>query len=74
MNLLDDTVEMVRSNKGGAKIIHRGYMYTVHKKKVGGIRWRCARRILHCKVKYIHVPLFIYLWHAYGRIPDIRPF
>lgn len=50
MSLLDDTVEMVRSNKGGAKIIHRGYMYTVHKKKVGGIRWRCARRILHCKV------------------------
>ncbi|GLV38434.1 uncharacterized protein CBL_13015 [Carabus blaptoides fortunei] len=46
---LDDQVELLRSNKGGAKIIHKGYMYTVHKKKYNRIRWRCSQRTLHCK-------------------------
>ncbi|KAK9745309.1 FLYWCH zinc finger domain [Popillia japonica] len=46
----NDEVEIIRSNKGGLKLIHRGYMYTVHKKRLtGGIRWRCSRRSLHCK-------------------------
>ncbi|KAJ8984152.1 hypothetical protein NQ317_017803 [Molorchus minor] len=45
-----DTVEYIKSNKGGVKIIYMGYMYTVHKnKKCGGIRWRCAQRSLNCK-------------------------
>lgn len=49
---MDDKVEIIRSNKGGMKIIHRGYMYTVHKKRQsGGIRWRCTQRSLHCKVR-----------------------
>lgn len=48
---MDDSVEIIRSNKGGMKIIHKGYMYTVHKKRQsGGIRWRCTQRSLHCKV------------------------
>lgn len=47
-----EEIEYVRSNKGGPKIIHSGYMYTVHKnKKCGGIRWRCAQRSLNCKVR-----------------------
>lgn len=50
----NDEVEIIRSNKGGLKLIHRGYMYTVHKKRLtGGIRWRCSRRSLHCKVYFI---------------------
>lgn len=47
-----DQVEWLRSNKGGAKIIHKGYMYTIHKKRYGRIRWRCAQRTLHCKVSF----------------------
>ncbi|KAF5275125.1 hypothetical protein FQA39_LY18683 [Lamprigera yunnana] len=47
---MNDNVEIIRSNKGGLKLIHRGYMYTVHKKRQGGgIRWRCTQRSLHCK-------------------------
>ncbi|KAK5638083.1 hypothetical protein RI129_012378 [Pyrocoelia pectoralis] len=47
---MNDSVEIIRSNKGGLKLIHRGYMYTVHKKRQGGgIRWRCTQRSLHCK-------------------------
>lgn len=43
-------VEIIRSNKGGFKLIHMGYMYTVHKRRQGGgIRWRCSQRSLHCK-------------------------
>lgn len=48
----DDTIEYIKSNKGGVKIIYKGYMYTVHKsKKSGGIRWRCAQRSLLCRVR-----------------------
>ncbi|XP_025833518.1 uncharacterized protein LOC108743322 isoform X2 [Agrilus planipennis] len=47
---MNDALEFIRSNKGGMKIIHRGYMYTVHKKRQGGgIRWRCTQRSLNCK-------------------------
>ncbi|KAK4878681.1 hypothetical protein RN001_011187 [Aquatica leii] len=47
---MNDNVEIIRSNKGGLKLIHRGYMYTVHKKRQGGgIRWRCTQRSWHCK-------------------------
>ncbi|KAJ8917350.1 hypothetical protein NQ315_002372 [Exocentrus adspersus] len=45
-----DQIEYVKSNKGGVKIIYKGYMYTVHKnKKCGGVRWRCAQRSFNCK-------------------------
>jgi hypothetical protein len=48
---MEEQVEVIKSNKGGMKVIHKGYMYTVHKKRqCGGIRWRCAQRSLHCKV------------------------
>lgn len=51
---MEDYVEIIRSNKGGLKLIHKGYMYTVHKKRQsGGIRWRCTQRGLHCKVPFI---------------------
>ncbi|CAH1382100.1 unnamed protein product, partial [Tenebrio molitor] len=47
---MEEQVEVIKSNKGGMKVIHKGYMYTVHKKRqCGGIRWRCAQRSLHCK-------------------------
>lgn len=54
-NPLGKNVEIIRSNKGGMKLIHKGYMYTVHKRQSGGIRWRCSQRSLHCKV----APYFI---------------
>lgn len=50
MSEINDDVELIRSNKGGLKLIHRGYMYTVHKKRQsGGVRWRCSQRSLQCK-------------------------
>lgn len=50
---MEEFVEIIRSNKGGLKLIHKGYMYTVHKKRQnGGIRWRCTQRGLHCKVVF----------------------
>ncbi|GJQ85403.1 hypothetical protein Trydic_g10177 [Trypoxylus dichotomus] len=50
MSEVDDKAEIIRSNKGGLKLIHRGYMYTVHKKRRSGeIRWRCCQRRSHCK-------------------------
>lgn len=57
---MNDNVEIIRSNKGGMKIIHRGYMYTVHKKRQGGgIRWRCTQRSLHCKVNIIVILIIL---------------
>ncbi|XP_048516029.1 protein jim lovell-like isoform X2 [Athalia rosae] len=42
-------VRVVLSNKGGPKVIHRGFMYTLHKKQPNNIRWRCVGRTLHCR-------------------------
>ncbi|XP_046421009.1 general transcriptional corepressor CYC8-like [Neodiprion fabricii] len=44
-----NTAEVVLSNKGGPKVIHRGFMYTLHKKQPNTIRWRCVGRTLHCR-------------------------
>lgn len=41
--------QVVLSNKGGPKLIHRGYMYTLHKKQPYNIRWRCVSRTMHCR-------------------------
>ena len=40
---------MVLSNKGGPKVIHNGYMYTLHKKQAHTIRWRCVLRAYLCR-------------------------
>ena len=40
---------MVLSNKGGPKVIHNGYMYTLHKKQPYNIRWRCVGRSFYCR-------------------------
>ncbi|KAL2715981.1 hypothetical protein V1478_013657 [Vespula squamosa] len=46
----DDSVpEIVLSNKGGPKLIHNGYMYTMHKKQPQHIRWRCVGRTTYCR-------------------------
>ncbi|XP_014212144.1 uncharacterized protein LOC106642027 isoform X2 [Copidosoma floridanum] len=47
--ILDDEPEVVLSNKGGPKLIHRGFMYTLHKRQPTSIRWRCVLRTQHCK-------------------------
>ncbi|XP_048266856.1 protein tramtrack, beta isoform isoform X1 [Bombus terrestris] len=44
-----NVAEVVLSNKGGPKLIHHGYMYTLHKKQPYNIRWRCVRRTMHCR-------------------------
>ncbi|XP_078050981.1 uncharacterized protein LOC144477263 isoform X2 [Augochlora pura] len=44
-----NVAEVVLSNKGGPKLIHRGYMYTLHKKQPYNIRWRCVGRTMHCR-------------------------
>ncbi|XP_076687151.1 uncharacterized protein LOC143378918 isoform X1 [Andrena cerasifolii] len=44
-----NVAEVVLSNKGGPKLIHCGYMYTLHKKQPYNIRWRCVNRTMHCK-------------------------
>lgn len=41
--------QVVLSNKGGPKVIHQGFMYTLHKKQPNNIRWRCVGRTLHCR-------------------------
>lgn len=67
---MDDCVEIIRSNKGGLKLIHKGYMYTVHKKRQnGGVRWRCTQRALHCKVAYL-----LHTTHKFDSIPFILLF
>ncbi|XP_028523063.1 uncharacterized protein LOC107998945 isoform X5 [Apis cerana] len=51
-NTSDDdpnVAEVVLSNKGGPKLIHHGYMYTLHKKQPYNIRWRCVGRTMHCR-------------------------
>ncbi|XP_031773352.1 uncharacterized protein LOC100871388 isoform X3 [Apis florea] len=51
-NIGDDdpnVAEVVLSNKGGPKLIHHGYMYTLHKKQPYNIRWRCVGRTMHCR-------------------------
>lgn len=50
----DDVCQIVRSNKGGPKLIHRGYIYTVHKQRPGMVRWRCTRRSLNCRVIHLY--------------------
>ncbi|KZC10276.1 Protein bric-a-brac 2 [Dufourea novaeangliae] len=44
-----NVAEVVLSNKGGPKLIHNGYMYTLHKKQPYNIRWRCVSRSMHCR-------------------------
>ncbi|XP_053970273.1 uncharacterized protein LOC128888562 isoform X1 [Hylaeus anthracinus] len=44
-----NVAEVVLSNKGGPKLIHHGYMYTLHKKHPYNIRWRCVGRTMHCR-------------------------
>nr|XP_034190930.1 uncharacterized protein LOC117609127 isoform X1 [Osmia lignaria]XP_034190931.1 uncharacterized protein LOC117609127 isoform X1 [Osmia lignaria]XP_034190932.1 uncharacterized protein LOC117609127 isoform X1 [Osmia lignaria] len=44
-----NVAEVVLSNKGGPKLIHRGFMYTLHKKQPYNIRWRCVGRTMHCR-------------------------
>ncbi|XP_031366275.1 uncharacterized protein LOC102671414 isoform X2 [Apis dorsata] len=44
-----NVAEVVLSNKGGPKLIHHGYMYTLHKKQPYNIRWRCVGRTMHCR-------------------------
>ncbi|XP_076239540.1 uncharacterized protein LOC143182438 isoform X1 [Calliopsis andreniformis] len=44
-----NVAEIVLSNKGGPKVIHCGYMYTLHKKQPYNIRWRCVSRTMHCR-------------------------
>ncbi|XP_031827522.1 uncharacterized protein LOC116424786 isoform X1 [Nomia melanderi] len=44
-----NVAEVVLSNKGGPKLIHRGYMYTLHKRQPYNIRWRCVGRTMHCR-------------------------
>ncbi|KOX67576.1 Protein bric-a-brac 2, partial [Melipona quadrifasciata] len=44
-----NVAEVVLSNKGGPKLIHHGYMYTLHKKQPYNIRWRCVRRTMYCR-------------------------
>ncbi|XP_076163296.1 uncharacterized protein LOC143144598 isoform X2 [Ptiloglossa arizonensis] len=44
-----NVAEVVLSNKGGPKLIHCGYMYTLHKKHPYNIRWRCVGRTMHCR-------------------------
>ncbi|XP_076643121.1 uncharacterized protein LOC143353572 isoform X2 [Halictus rubicundus] len=44
-----NVAEVVLSNKGGPKLIHRGYMYTLHKKQPYNIRWRCVGRTMYCR-------------------------
>ncbi|KAJ8687691.1 hypothetical protein QAD02_023485, partial [Eretmocerus hayati] len=41
--------EIVLSNKGGLKLIHKGFMYTLHKKQPSSIRWRCVLRTQQCR-------------------------
>ncbi|XP_012270552.1 protein jim lovell isoform X2 [Orussus abietinus] len=41
--------ELVLSNKGGPKLIHNGFMYTLHKKQPHNIRWRCVGRASLCR-------------------------
>ncbi|XP_031776903.1 protein jim lovell isoform X2 [Nasonia vitripennis] len=46
--MIDDP-EIVISNKGGPKLIHKGYMYTLHKRQPNSIRWRCVLRSHQCR-------------------------
>uniref|UniRef100_A0ABD2WC83 FLYWCH-type domain-containing protein n=1 Tax=Trichogramma kaykai TaxID=54128 RepID=A0ABD2WC83_9HYME len=41
--------ELIMSNKGGPKLIHMGYMYTLHKRQPTTIRWRCVLRSHPCR-------------------------
>ncbi|XP_076617968.1 uncharacterized protein LOC143340188 isoform X1 [Colletes latitarsis] len=56
----DDSIvaEVVLSNKGGPKLIHHGYMYTLHKKHPYNIRWRCVGRTMHCRGSLTTTPTF----------------
>ncbi|XP_043491318.1 protein jim lovell-like [Polistes fuscatus] len=49
VNVDDSVPEIVLSNKGGPKLIHNDYMYTMHKKHPQYIRWRCVGRTTHCR-------------------------
>lgn len=49
MNYCIVCLQLVLSNKGGPKIIHKNFMYTLHKKQPYNIRWRCVRRALACR-------------------------
>ncbi|XP_014608320.1 PREDICTED: protein jim lovell-like isoform X1 [Polistes canadensis] len=49
VNIDDSVPEIVLSNKGGPKLIHNDYMYTMHKKHPQHIRWRCVGRTTHCR-------------------------
>ena len=42
-------MEIIRSNKGGDKLIFQGYIYTMQVTKPTNIRWRCVQRTTGCK-------------------------
>lgn len=50
---VSDFVEVIKSNKGHYKIIHKGFMYTKHKSFNNVTRWRCAYR---GKCRYVRNP------------------
>ena len=41
-------MEVIQSNKGGAKICFNGYMYTKQIQRGNKIRWRCVKRANDC--------------------------
>lgn len=36
-------MEVLKSNKGSDKIVHKSFMYAFHYKTKNGIRWRCNK-------------------------------
>ncbi|XP_033101090.1 FLYWCH-type zinc finger-containing protein 1-like, partial [Anneissia japonica] len=42
-------MEVIVSNKGGRKLCHEGFMYTVQKSTTSHIFWRCVERMNGCR-------------------------
>ena len=42
-------MEIIASNKGGQKLLHEGFIYTVQHERPSGKRWQCVQRNEECK-------------------------